>query len=299
MTIYFISVGVAGILILLYLRFILRRIQRQRVERIRDVKQFNAVDTSSPVSDPKKQARSLAQTSIASRFSVIQRGILIFAAVIWIIALTFPLLSRIPSALVSILVGAGAVIIGIAVRPFLENMISGIVISFSKQLRTGDTVIIDETYGTVEDISLTHTVIKSWDWRRYIIPNSTMITKEFLNFSINDSFIWEHVEFWVDHSADIEEVEKIALQTARENKYFSDYESPRFWVMGMDKEAVKCWVAGWTDSPSDAWLFKVEVRKRLITEFGKKGIKSHAYRHDWPKNSDGSIMTSDTMQKEN
>lgn len=298
MTVYLISVGAAGILILLYLRFILRRIQRQRVERIQRVDRFYAVDTTSPVSDPKNQARSLAKDSIASRFSIIQRGTLIFAGVIWIFALIFPLLGRIPSALVSILVGAGAVIIGIAVRPFLENMISGIVISFSKQLRTGDTVIIDETYGTVEDISLTHTVIKSWDWRRYIIPNSTMITKEFLNFSINDSYIWEHVEFWVEHNADITMVENIALQAARENEYFSNYEGPRFWVMGMDKEAVKCWVAGWTDSPADAWLFKVELRKRLITDFSKVGIKSHTYRHDWPKNSDGSVMSPETVQKE-
>lgn len=276
----------------------MRRVQRQRVERVRKVEQFHAVDTTSPVSDPKKQARSLAQDSIASRFSIIQRGTLIFAAIIWVVALTFPLLGRIPSALVSILVGAGAVIIGIAVRPFLENMISGIVISFSKQLRTGDTVIIDETYGTVEDISLTHTVIKSWDWRRYMIPNSTMLTKEFLNFSIYDSYIWEHVEFWVDHEADISAVENIALQAAHENEFFSNYEPPRFWIMGMEKEAVKCWIAGWTDSPADAWLFKVEVRKRLMTEFSKVGIKSHAYRHDWPKNSGGSIMRSDAKQKE-
>ncbi len=283
MLIYLVSTAVAGFLILFYLRFILRRIHRQRIQRIQDVDEFSAVGTASPENDLDNKTKIRAKASVSNRFSIIQRGTLIFVATIWFFALAFPFLGKIPAALVSILVGAAAVIVGIAVRPFLENMISGIVISFSKQLRTGDTVIIDNNYGTVEDISLTHTVIKAWDWRRYIIPNNRMLTKEFLNFSISDSFIWEHVEFWISHDADINRVEDISLRAAAGNEYFADYEDPRFWIMDMEKEAIKCWVAGWTNSPADSWMFKVELRKQLISEFQKAGIQSHVYNHEFSK----------------
>ncbi|MBS1272396.1 MAG: Small-conductance mechanosensitive channel [Candidatus Marinimicrobia bacterium] len=284
--IYLATVTVSGILILWWLRRYFSSLEKRRMERLTRVEEFNAVKTGSSVRSPVGHARDHAQESIQTRYSVIRRTFLIAVFIIWIIALAFPFIGKIPATIVSLLVGATAVVVGIATRPFVENLISGIVISLSRQLRTGDTILIDDTYGTVEDITPTHTIIKIWDWRRHILPNSRMLSKDFINYSITDKYIWEHVEFWVSYETDIEQVEKIAKKVVRESKYCANYEEPRFWTMGTEKEGVKCWVTGWTDSPSDAWSLKIDIRKGLIREFQNAGIKPHRYWHNWNPESE-------------
>lgn len=287
LALYLISTGIIGIIILWGMNRYLNRVEDQRLSRVDRIDLFSPVDTDSPIEHPKRKAQLSATESVTTRFSILRRFTFIFVMVVWLIALLFPFLGSIPATVVSLLAGATAVLIGIAARPFIENMISGIVISLSKQLRTGDTVLLDGQYGTVEDISLTHTVIKLWDWRRYIIPNSRMLNKDFLNYSISDSYIWEHIEFWISYDTDIKQVEEIALKVVSESEYFAQHESPRFWAMDMEKEGVHCWVAGWTNSPSDAWMFKTDVRRKLIREFQVNGIKSHVYQHHWEKENSG------------
>ncbi|MCP4753246.1 MAG: mechanosensitive ion channel [Proteobacteria bacterium] len=178
---------------------------------------------------------------------------------------------------ISVVVATSAVLIGIAAKPFVENLLSGMLISFSNPIRIGDTVIIDGIYGTVEDVTITHTIIKEWNWRRYIITNSRMLQKDVVNCSITDNYQWAHVEFWVDYDTDLESVGETAIAAATRSQYYTDYEPPRFWIMEMEKEAVKCWVAAWADSPTDAWQLTHEIRTYLVLKLKESGIRTHRY----------------------
>ena len=148
---------------------------------------------------------------IGQRFTIIERLSIGAIALLWLFFLVLPHLGKVSSTVFSILVGSSAVVVGIAARPFIENLISGIIISFSKPFRTGDTVKLDEQYGIVEDITLTLTIVKIWNWQRYIIPNSQMLNKSFVNYTIKDNDQWKHVEFWVAYDSDLEQVRQIAM----------------------------------------------------------------------------------------
>ncbi|MDC7218121.1 MAG: mechanosensitive ion channel, partial [Spirochaetales bacterium] len=195
--------------------------------------------------------------------------------VVWALAMVMPFVGKLPSTMISIIVAISTAVVGIAARPLVENMISGIVISFSKQLRVGDTLIVDGQYGTVEDISITHTKIKIWDWKRYIIPNSRMLNKEFSNLTLNDTLLWAYVEFSVSYDADIDEIRDIAIAEASQSEHHNDQDDPQFWIRSMDKERVVCWVAAWADSPAEAWNLKSDICMRLIRVFKEKGIVTH------------------------
>lgn len=237
------------LVILVLLRWMLRRTEKKRYVDIQEDEYDNAVPTTTPHSRPQKKARETRKRSVRSRFSIIRR-MTTFAiiAIIGIIAI-FPMLNNIPAALLSVIIASSGVLIGIAARPFIENLIAGIVITFSRHLRIGDTVQIDEHYGTIEDITLIYTVIKSWDWRRYIVPNSHMLAKEFVSLSLNDTFRWTYVEFWVEPAADLELIKDETVKMAAECEHFSPREDPSFWVMQLDKEGTCCWLAAWADSP--------------------------------------------------
>jgi small-conductance mechanosensitive channel len=199
---------------------------------------------------------------------------------IWAFAIVFPFIHHVPATVISLLIAAAGVVVGIASRPFIENLVSGMVITFGHTLRVGHTVVVDDHYGTVEDISITHTTIKVWNWRRYIIPNSRMLQKDFVNLTISDSYQWAHVEFYVAYGTDLQVVRNAAIEAAEGSSYFSGDETPRFWVMDLKRAAVKCWVAAWASSPTNAWLLRHEIRTHLVLSLSQLGIRTHLHEID-------------------
>lgn len=277
---YLLIVSGVSVILLLWLHFLLRHIEKRRAKRIEKLSQFDAIDTNAPVKGSSTvKSRKIALEGLETRFSIVRRTFITLLMIAWLMAMIMPFIGKVPTTLISLFITAGAVIVGIAARPMVENFIAGFVLTFSKQFHTGDTILVDKEYGTIEDITPTHTVIKLWDWRRYIVPNSGMLSKEVINFSTRDSFIWAKLEFHVAHDADLREVESVAVGIAARSPYLVGTEEPRFWVMGMEKESVKCWLAMWAANPADAWSIRTEVGRDLVSELNNRGIKTHAYLH--------------------
>ena len=281
--IYLLAVGISGAFFIWWCKKKIFLTEEKRKARITKIKRFTAVETSSPTDTPEKDAKEAALESVENRYSIIRRVSFFLIVFIWFTALIYPFLSGVPSAFVSVLVAASGVILGLAARPIIENLISGIVLSFSNLARIGDTVLIDDKYGTIEDITMTHTVIKIWNWRRYIVPNSKMLTKEIVNCTINDSYQWSHVEFSVAYDTDLDLLKKLAINAAAQSEYFADYEDPSFWIMDMQEKGYKCWIAAWADRPGDAWELKNDIRTRLISDFQINGIRAHKFEFDLQK----------------
>ncbi len=275
--IYLIAVGISGCTLVWWLYIRINATELKRKKYIKRLKTFDAVKTSSPLDDPDKEAQEKGLENIESRFSIMRRAII--PTVVFFIAglMSVPFLGRMPSTMISVLIAALTIILGIAAKPFVENLISGFVITMSQLIRIGDAVDIDGHYGTVEDISITHTTIKIWDWRRYIVPNARMLNKELVNYSVFDKYRWVGVEFWIDYDSDIELVRELAVEAARKSRYNAEHEPPRLWVIDMAKEGIRCMVVAWANAPFEGWMLGVETRTELIKSFQKHSIMTHGY----------------------
>ncbi|AMK10494.1 MAG: mechanosensitive ion channel family protein [Pseudodesulfovibrio sp.] len=276
---YLAGITFAALAAYLWLHARVTSFRESRVRRItkllKDPETAAAMPTEVLSDSQERQERNQIIKGVRSRFTIIRRTLVLCVFVVWVMALTFPFIGKLPSTMLSIIIAVTTAVVGIAARPLVENMISGIVISFSRQLRVGDTLMMDGQYGTVEDISITHTKIKTWDWKRYVIPNSRMLNKEFVNLTLNDSLLWAYLEFSVSYEADLGEVSDIATRVAATSQHHNAQEPPQFWVMRMDKESVTCWVAAWADSPAEAWNLKSDIATRLIREFQERNIPTH------------------------
>jgi small-conductance mechanosensitive channel len=278
MVFYMTIVFVVGLIVFQIIRRRLRSVEEKGTSFIEKLKIFDAVRTKTPFTRSVKKQKDRAREQFEQRFTIIRRAVLILYSIVWIVVLLFPVLGKIPATFISLVAAILAAVIGIAARPFLENLISGIVITFSRQFRTGDTVLINQKeYGTVEDITITHSVIKLWDWKRLIIPNSQMLNKEMVSYTTKDSYLWAYVEFWVDYETDINKVKGLAISAALESDYKAGEQYPKFWIMGLEKEGIRCWITAWTKSPTDAWYIKIDIRQRLIELFKEYGIKTHTH----------------------
>jgi small-conductance mechanosensitive channel len=98
-----------------------------------------------------------------------------------------------------------------------------------------------------------------------------------VSYTTRDSYLWAHVEFWVGYDSDMNKVKGLAMSAALESDYLASTEYPKFWIMGLEKEGIKCWIAAWTKSPTDAWYIKIDIRQRLIQLFKEHGVKTHAH----------------------
>lgn len=275
--IYLSSVIIGGFVVFLFLRFLIARIERKRQNRLGRLKEIEAIPTESPEDDDEESFRRRGKERIKARFTITRVFSYSILVGIAIILLALPFIGTVPATGISLFIAIITVLIGIASRPFLENFVAGISISFSKLVRIGDVVDIDDHYGTIEDITMTHTIVRRWDWIRYTVPNAIMIQKAFKNYTVCDMNRWVYVEFHIDHDSDLAIVRDIAENAPQHSKFFNDVEPPQFWIVDMERESVKCMVVAWATSPAEGWMLSVDIRSELLERFQEHGIRSHSY----------------------
>lgn len=283
-SLYIASATALCLLIYFVLNSRLNKIKEARLNKLKRQKLYPvAVETETPQENPIREQREIGEESIETRFNFFSHFLPVVAIGFWLTLIITPYLNRVPAIYISIVIGSFSVLLGMAARPFIENLIAGLVLSMSQPVRIGDTVVIDDHYGVVEDIKLTHSILKVWDWRRLVIPNSQLLSKEIINHSLNDIHIWAWVEFYVSSDSNLDLVEEIARDIPHRSPYYRNVEDPAFWVMGMEKDSVRCWLAAWTENPAGAWEMKNYIRKELCRKFREQGIDFHSFKIDTPQ----------------
>ncbi len=174
----------------------------------------------------------------------------------------------------SLLAGAGiaAVAIGFASQHALSNIISGFFIILFKPYRIGDHLNIRNQYfGTVEDITLRHSVLRDQENRRIVIPNSVMSNEIILNLDYHDSVICRYIEVGVAYNTELSFAKSImADEIGRHPKY-------------LDRR---------TAAQKEAGTPLVQIR---VQQLGDYSITLRGYA--WVKNfEDGQVIYSDLLE---
>ncbi len=141
------------------------------------------------------------------------------SATIYIVGLML-IIYQIPqlrSLVTAILAGASiaGLAIGYAAKDSLSNFTSSVFIAVFKPYRVGDSVDFRGEYGQVEDLTLRHTVIRTSDNKRIIVPNSIMSNEPIINWSIKEPEINWIVDFDLEKASDIDRAREIIVSKAR------------------------------------------------------------------------------------
>lgn len=130
-------------------------------------------------------ARRQLDPGQATRYRVLRRTVVstIFFVGILSALLVIPPVRALAGGLLasSAIVG---LVVGFASQSTLSNFVAGVLIAFSQPLRLGDRVSVDGTEGTVEEIGLTYTFIRTLDDARLVIPNAKLASDTILNSTI-------------------------------------------------------------------------------------------------------------------
>jgi small conductance mechanosensitive channel len=164
------------------------------------------------------------------------------------IAFTFieiPALSSVGQALFA---GAGvlAAIIGFASQKAFSNIISGIFILLFRPFKVGDFITVAQSNGVIEDITLRHTVIRDFENRRVIIPNSIISDDTIVNSSILDARIRQMVFFSIAYDADMDRAINIIREECMTHPFYLDQRSDEEKAEGDEPVVIR--VVAWEDS---------------------------------------------------
>lgn len=145
------------------------------------------------VPDNRYARKMRTQVLLLRRLTVVAAVVVGLGAVL----LTFPALQ---AAGASILASAGVIgiIAGVAAQSSLANLFAGIQLAFSDAIRLDDVVVVEQQWGTIEEITLTYVVVHVWDDRRLVLPSTYFTTKPFENWTRQHSELLGSVEFDLD-----------------------------------------------------------------------------------------------------
>lgn len=100
--------------------------------------------------------------------------------------------------------GVAGLVVGLAARPLLSNLIAGVQIAMTQPIRIDDAVLVEGEMGNIEEITSTYVVIRLWDWRRLIVPLAYFIEKPFQNWTREGAAIIGSVLFHVDYTVPVD-----------------------------------------------------------------------------------------------
>ena len=118
----------------------------------------------------------------------------------------------IPLDRITIVLGALGVGIGFGLQELTSSLVSGIIIAFEKPVNVGDIVEVAEQSGTMKSIGFRSSVITNLDGADVIIPNSTLLSSNLINWTMSDEKRRVDVEVQVMYGADLNKVKKILLE---------------------------------------------------------------------------------------
>ena len=105
--------------------------------------------------------------------------------------------------------GVGALIIGFGLKDIIENWVSGVLIISGKTYAIGDVIRVGDLTGTVTDIALRTTKLKTYDRNEIIIPNSVLMREKIINLTGGKQESVASLNFAIDYTADAEKAKSI------------------------------------------------------------------------------------------
>lgn len=170
--------------------------------------------------------------------------------------------------------GVSGIVVGLALQGTLSNTISGIVLSFRKNLNIGNWVETNDFAGEVIDINLNYFVIREADNNMVVIPNKMILESPFKNYSLTTKMRIA-IECGVEYGADLEKVEKLAKETITANFNQKKIEKEvEFYYTEFGDSSINFLCRFWVDSKNA--LEKLKAKSTAIIKikqaFDKEGI---------------------------
>ena len=154
--------------------------------------------------------------------------------------------------------GLGSVAVGFAFQDIFKNFLSGILILVQRPFRIDDQIIIGDYEGTVEQIDIRTTKIRTYDGERILMPNSEVFTSP---VRVRTAFNQRRTDLavGVDYNTSLPEAKNILQKTIEGVNGVLDNKSPEIDLVGFGDSSIDFIVRYWTH-PRQPQVRQVQTR---------------------------------------
>ena len=169
--------------------------------------------------------------------------------------------------------GIAGVAIAFALQSTLGNIFGGVSLIADKSIRVGDVIKIDsETSGTVVDVGLRSTKIRTADNEMVTVPNGKLADSKILNYLHPDPSIRITVDFGVEYGSSTDKVRKIVLEELKKIPVITKKPEPRVVMDEMGDFALKFKALFWVKNFDQKFDMRFLVTEKIYNALAKNNI---------------------------
>jgi len=136
--------------------------------------------------------------------------------------------------------------LGFALKDVLSNLLSGIMLLIYRPFHIGDQIKMGEYEGTITTIRMRDTVVRGYDGRLIIIPNTKLITEVVINNS-QSKLVREAVSFHVSATADLDVARETIARVMEKHPELKDRAEPLVHIQQINDETARLEGRFWYD----------------------------------------------------
>lgn len=167
-------------------------------------------------------------------------------------------------------IAAAGLAIGLALQGSLSNLAAGVMIILFRPFKIGDYVEAAGTSGTIEEISIFTTFLKTPDNKSVIVPNGSIISDNIINYSAKPTRRIDMV-FGVGYNDDLKKVRKILEKIVKDDERILDEPEPVIAVHTLNESSVDFVCRPWV-ATADYWAVYWDLMEKVKIAFDKEGI---------------------------
>src|SRR5581483_4097401 len=159
--------------------------------------------------------------------------------------------------------GVAGLVVGLAARPVLSNLMAGVQLAMTQPIRLEDAVIVEGEAGHIEEITATYVVVRLWDLRRMIVPLSYFIEQPFQNWTRESSAILGTAMFYLDYRAPVATIREKLKEICQNSKNWNG-QTVALQVTDTREGCIELRALMSANSASQAFELRCEVREKII-----------------------------------
>jgi small conductance mechanosensitive channel len=166
--------------------------------------------------------------------------------------------------------GAAGLAVGFALQSSLSNLASGVMLIVFRPFKQGDYVEAGGAAGTIEEVAIFNTVMKSPDNRKIIVPNGSIIGGSITNYSAHPTRRIDLV-FGIGYDDDIRKAKQILERIVSEDGHVLEDPAPVVAVLELADSSVNFAVRPWVKT-ADYWDVYFDLTEKIKLTFDAEGI---------------------------
>ena len=169
------------------------------------------------------------------------------------------------------LLGAMGLAIGMALQGTLQNFAGGVIILLMKPFKVGDYIECGQFKGYIQEIRIFHTVMRPFNGRTIVIPNSELSNKSLINHTKEENIRLDVVAS-VAYGSDLEKVKEVLMEVINNEPLIqTEPKAPIVAVSELGNSSVDLSMWMWV-KVEDYWTVWLRIRENIYNAFYRNNI---------------------------